>query len=58
MPHRFREFKISNDPAFVDKLRNIAELYLNPLEHELVLWVDEKSQIQSLFAESRIQQRW
>ena len=43
MPHRFREFKLSNDPAFVDKLRDIAGLYVNPPEHAVVLSVDEKS---------------
>ena len=48
MPHRFREFKFSNDPAFVDKLRDIVGLYVNPLEHAIVLPVDEKSQIQAL----------
>ena len=48
MPHRFREFKFSNDPAFVDKLRDIAGLFVNPPEHAIVLLVDEKSQIQAL----------
>ena len=48
VPHRFREFKLSNDPAFVDKLRDIAGLYVNPPEHAIVLSVDEKSQIQAL----------
>ena len=48
VPHRFRELKVSNDPAFVDKLRDIAGLYVNPLEHAIVLSVDEKSRIQAL----------
>ena len=46
VPHRFREFKFSNDPAFVDKLRDIAGLYVKPPEHAIVLSVDEKLQIQ------------
>ena len=47
-PHRVQTFKISNDPAFAEKLEDIAGLYLNPPEHALVLCVDEKSQIQAL----------
>jgi putative transposase len=47
-PHRSRSFKLSNDPAFVDKVRDITALYLNPPDHALVLCVDEKSQIQAL----------
>lgn len=47
-PHRSRTFKISNDPFFVEKVRDIAGLYLNPPDHALVLCVDEKSQIQAL----------
>lgn len=47
-PHRSRTFKLSNDPAFVDKVRDITGLYLNPPDHALVLCVDEKSQIQAL----------
>jgi putative transposase len=47
-PHRSRSFKLSNDPAFVEKVRDITGLYLNPPEHALVLCVDEKSQIQAL----------
>ena len=47
-PHLSRTFKLSNDPAFVDKVRDIVGLYLNPPEHALVLAVDEKSQIQAL----------
>jgi transposase len=47
-PHRVRSFKISNDPAFGEKLEDIVGLYLNPPQHALVLSVDEKSQIQAL----------
>lgn len=47
-PHRVETFKLSSDPLFVDKVRDIAGLYLNPPEHALVLCVDEKSQIQAL----------
>jgi len=47
-PHRTRHFKLSNDPFFVEKVRDIVGLYLNPPDHALVLCVDEKSQIQAL----------
>ena len=47
-PHRHKHFKLSTDPFFVDKVRDIVGLYLNPPEHALVLCVDEKSQIQAL----------
>lgn len=47
-PHRTRTFKISPDPFFVEKVRDIVGLYLNPPDHALVLCVDEKSQIQAL----------
>ncbi len=47
-PHRQKHFKLSSDPFFVDKVRDIAGLYLHPPEHALVLCVDEKSQIQAL----------
>ena len=47
-PHRVETFKLSNDPKFVEKVRNIVGLYVNPPEHALVLSVDEKSQIQAL----------
>jgi transposase len=47
-PHRVETFKISNDPAFAEKLEDIVGPYLNPPEHALVLCVDEKSQIQAL----------
>ena len=48
VPHRMRVFKLSSDPAFVDKLHDIVGLYVNPPEHAVVLSVDEKSQIQAL----------
>ena len=47
-PHRVETFKISPDPLFVEKVRDIAGLYLNPPDRALVLCVDEKSQIQAL----------
>ena len=47
-PHRRRHFKLSNDPFFVEKVREIVGLYLNPPDQALVLCVDEKSQIQAL----------
>ena len=47
-PHLFRTFKVSNDPAFAEKLEAIVGLYLNPPEHAIVLCADEKSQIQAL----------
>ncbi len=47
-PHRLRHFKLSNDPDFVPKLREIVGLYVNPPAHAVVLSVDEKSQIQAL----------
>jgi hypothetical protein len=47
-PHRGEAFKISNDPAFAEKLEDMVGLYLHPPEHALVLCADEKSQIQAL----------
>ena len=47
-PHRVRQFKLSNDPKFIDKLRDVVGLYVNPPAHAIVLSVDEKSQIQAL----------
>lgn len=47
-PHRTRSFKLSTDPLFVEKVRDIVGLYLNPPDHAVVLCVDEKSQIQAL----------
>jgi transposase len=47
-PHRVERFKLSNDPKFEEKVRDIVGLYLNPPDRALVLCVDEKSQIQAL----------
>ena len=47
-PHRHDYFKLSTDPFFVEKVRDVAGLYLNPPDHALVLCVDEKSQCQAL----------
>lgn len=47
-PHRSETFKLSPDPMFVEKVRDIVGLYMNPPEHAVVLCVDEKSQIQAL----------
>ena len=47
-PHCQRHFKLSNDPFFVEKVRDIVGLYLNPPDHAVVLCVDEKTQIQAL----------
>jgi len=47
-PHRQETFKLSPDPLFIDKVRDIVGLYFNPPEHAVVLCVDEKSQIQAL----------
>ena len=47
-PHRQRHFKLSPDPFFVEKVRDIVGLYLNPPDKAVVLCVDEKSQIQAL----------
>ena len=47
-PHRSETFKLSRDPLFIEKVRDIVGLYLNPPEKALVLCVDEKSQIQAL----------
>jgi transposase len=47
-PHRQRHFKLSSDPFFVEKVRDIVGLYLNPPENAVVLCVDEKSGIQAL----------
>jgi transposase len=50
-PHRNQTFKLSNDPLFVDKIRDIVGLYLSPPNRALVLSIDEKSQIQALDCE-------
>ena len=47
-PHRTQTFKLSNDPNFVEKVRDIAGLYMSPPENAVVLCVDEKSQMQAL----------
>jgi transposase len=47
-PHRVRQFKLSNDPDFAAKLRDVVGLYVDPPAHAIVLSVDEKSQIQAL----------
>ena len=47
-PHRVRTFKLSTDPEFVQKLRDVVGLYLNPPERAVVFSFDEKSQIQAL----------
>ena len=47
-PHRSETFKLSKDPLFVEKVRDIVGLYLSPPVHAMVLYVDEKSQIQAL----------
>jgi len=47
-PHRNKTFKLSRDPLFVEKVRDIVGLYLNPPDRALVLCVDEKAQIQAL----------
>jgi len=47
-PHRVRRFKLSNDPAFAQKVEDVVGLYVDPPAHAVVLSVDEKSQIQAL----------
>ncbi len=47
-PHRQESWKLSRDPLFIDKVRDVVGLYLNPPERAVVLCVDEKSQIQAL----------
>lgn len=47
-PHRSKTFKLSPDPQFVEKVRDIVGLYMNRPEHAVVLCLDEKSQIQAL----------
>ena len=47
-PHRAESFKLSTDPLFVEKVRDVVGLYLDPPERAVVLCVDEKSQIQAL----------
>jgi transposase len=47
-PHRYETFKLSTDPQFIEKLRDVVGLYLDPPERAMVFCVDEKSQIQAL----------
>jgi transposase len=47
-PHRSETFKLSTDPLFIEKVRDVVGLYMNPPEHAIVLCVDEKSQMQAL----------
>jgi transposase len=47
-PHKSETFKLSTDPFFVEKVRDVVGLYLNPPERAIVLSVDEKSQVQAL----------
>ena len=47
-PHRIRTFKLSNDPKFAEKLKDVVGLYIDPPAHAVVLSLDEKSQIQAL----------
>jgi transposase len=47
-PHRAETFKLSTDPLFVEKVRDVVGLYLNPPDRAVVLCVDEKSQVQAL----------
>jgi transposase len=47
-PHRVEDFKLSTDPQFIDKVRDIVGLYLNPPDAAVVLCVDEKTQVQAL----------
>src|SRR6201988_115278 len=47
-PHRTQAFQLSPHPLLIDKVRDIVGLYMNPPDHALVFWVDEKSQIQAL----------
>jgi transposase len=47
-PHRVETFKLSTDPLFIEKVRDVVGLYINPPERAVVLCVDEKSQIQAL----------
>jgi transposase len=47
-PHRVRSFKLSNDPKFAEKLKQVVGLYIDPPAHAVVLSIDEKSQIQAL----------
>ena len=52
-PHLTETFKLSSDPQFIEKVRDVVGLYLDPPERALVLCVDEKTQIQALDRPSR-----
>ena len=47
-PHRTETFKLSNDPFFIDMVRDVVGLYRRPPEQAIVLCIDEKSQVQAL----------
>jgi len=47
-PHQVRPFKLSNDPAFASKLKDVVGLYVDPPDHAVILSIDEKSQIQAV----------
>jgi hypothetical protein len=47
-PHRQRRIKLSNDPSFMEKVRDMVGLHLNPPDHAVVLCVDEKTQVHTL----------
>ena len=47
-PHRVKNFQFSKDPQFIEKVRDIVGLYMNPPDHAMVLCIDEKSQVQAL----------
>ena len=47
-PHLVDTFKLSSDPLFIDKVRDIVGLYMCPPDHAVVLCVDEKTQVQAL----------
>ena len=47
-PHRFRQFKLSNDPAFASKVEDVVGFYIDPPQHPVVLSIDENSQIEAL----------
>ena len=53
-PHRWRSFKVSKDPGFVEKLTDIVGLYVSPPAHAVVLSIDEKSQIQAWIERSPV----
>ena len=56
-PHRVENFKFSKDPQFVEKVRDIVGLYLNPPDRAIVLCVDEKSQVQAQIGRASCRER-